>query len=219
VGLVGYPGSGRTIIANFLRYTFGFTKFCVLDKVKEISNVLDKMDMTSLQEIKHVLRKTLGEKIWINLLERSIQEIKHVLRKTFGEEIWINLLERSIQEAMVTRLVETYFVPGVTEIQSVFKVVIGDIEYQNEFDYIKEKQGLLIGLRGSEETLHERGKETLDAPSFEEFQRFLKHPSFNEIPSLVKRCDFIMDVDQTPIPMIEEKIERIVKKYFITEIT
>jgi dephospho-CoA kinase len=195
VGLVGYPGSGRTIIANFLRYTFGFTKFCVLDKVKEISNVLDKMDMTSLQEIKHVLRKTLGEKIWINLLERSIQE------------------------AMVTRLVETYFVPGVTEIQSVFKVVIGDIEYQNEFDYIKEKQGLLIGLRGSEETLHERGKETLDAPSFEEFQRFLKHPSFNEIPSLVKRCDFIMDVDQTPIPMIEEKIERIVKKYFITEIT
>ena len=195
VGLVGYPGSGRTVIANFLHFTFGFTKFCFLDKVKEISNVLDKTDMTSLQEIKHVLRKSLGEAIWIDLLERSIQE------------------------AMITRLVETYFVPGVTEIQSVFRVVIGDIEYQNEFDYIKEKQGLLIGLRGRDETLHEQRKEILDAPSIEEFQRFLKHPSFQELPSLVKRCDFIMDVDQTPIPMIEERIERIVKKHFITEIT
>ena len=75
---------------------------------------------------------------------------------------------------------------------------------------------MLIGLRASEKTLYEQMKGRMEkAPSFEEFKKWLKHPSVMGIPSLIEECDFIIDTDKIPLPQVEERVDEIVRRYFV----
>ena len=119
VGLVGFLGSWREAIATYLHYSFGFMKINFTDKVKEVAKVLGTSDLKSLQVIKHVIRESLGQ------------------------ELWLKLLERRLNEEMISRLIEAYSIPGVNEVKPVLRAVVGDIAYRNEFDFIRGKKGLL----------------------------------------------------------------------------
>ena len=191
VGLVGSIGSGKITVSNFLHYSHGFVKINFTDVVKEVAQILGKGD------------------------RRSLQAIRHAMREGLGEDVWIRLMEKKIEEALASRLIRFYSIPGVSEVKPVLRVVVGDIGYRNEFDFVKGRNGLLIGFRASEETLYERIRKREEAPSFEEFKRWLEHPSEMEIPSLVEECDFVIDTDSISLPEIEERVDEIVRRRFM----
>ena len=191
VGLVGSMGSWKTEVSNFLHYSHGFVRMNFADKVKEVAKVLGKTDI------------------------RSLQAIRHAMRECLGKDVWIRLLEKGIEEELFSRVVESYSIPGVTEVRSVLRIVMGDIGYKNELDFVRGRNGLLIGLKAREETLYERLKKRIKVPSYERFKdTWLKHPSEMEIPSLIEECDFIIDTNDMPLHEVEEKIDKIVKRYF-----
>jgi hypothetical protein len=147
---------------------------------------------------------------------QSLQTIKHVIRGCFGKDVWIKLLEKRIEEEMASKIIKAYSIPGVDEIKPVLRVVVGDVEYKEEFDFVKEKNGLLIGLKTNKKAIYEYVKRRIEKmPSFEEFKKWLKHPSVIEIPSLIKKCDFIIDTNKMTLPKVEERVDEIVRRYFL----
>lgn len=195
VGLVGSLGSGRTAISNFLYYSYGFVKINFMDKIREVADIIGKKDI------------------------RSLQVIGHSMRAALGEDVWIRLVERRIEEEMTSRLIEAYSVPGIAEVETVLKVVVGDIGYINEFSFIKGRNGFLIGLRASEKTLYEGLRRSMDkAPSFKEFRKLLKHPSMEDITSLIEKCDLIIPTDNVPLPKVEEKVDEIVRRQLLGDL-
>jgi dephospho-CoA kinase len=194
IGLVGFPGSGKESALNFLHYSYGFLKINFSDKVKEVAHLLGKTDRASLQTI------------------------RHGVRELFGEEVWIDLLKRRVEEELLSKLLESYSIPGVSEVKSVQKVVIGDIKYGNELDFVRCKGGLSIGLKARERILFERLKREDFTLTYEEFKRWLKHPSEVETPSLIDKCDFVIDTDEFSIRKLEEKVDQIVRSHFVEEL-
>ncbi len=194
VGLVGYPGSGRTAVSNYLYYSYGFIRINMMDKVEEVAKVLGKKDIKSML-----------------MLKRAITDV-------FGEDVWLRLLERRMEEEIYSRLIDAYSVPGVTEASSILKVVIGDIENSNEFEFVKGRDGLLIGLLASKKTLYDREKNKTHL-SFQEFKKSLRYPTIREIPSLIKRCDFVINTNNITISTVEERVDEIIKKHFLGELS
>lgn len=194
VGLVGYPGSGRTAVSNYLYYSYGFIRINMMDKVEEVAKVLGKKDIKSML-----------------MLKRAITDV-------FGEDVWLRLLERRMEEEIYSRLIDAYSVPGVTEASSILKVVIGDIENSNEFEFVKGRDGLLIGLLASKKTLYDREKNKTHL-SFQEFKKSLRYPTIREIPSLIKRCDFVINTNNITISTVEERVDEIIKKQFLGELS
>ena len=191
IGLVGSMGSWKTEVSNFLHYSHGFVRVNFEDKVKEVANVIGKTDMQSLRAIRHAMRECLGK------------------------DVWIRLLEKRIEEELFSRLVESYSIPGVAEVRSVLRIVVGDIRYRNELDFVRRRKGLLIGLKAEEKTLYERSKKKIGAPSYEQFKdTWLKHPSELEIPPLIEKCDFIIDTNNMPLHEVEAKVDKMIKRYY-----
>jgi hypothetical protein len=194
IGLLGSLGVVTTAISSFLYYSHGFNKINLTDPVKEVAYILGRTDRQSLKTIRQVFRESLGEDVWIKLLDKRINDV------------------------LSSKLIRYYSIPGVSEVKPVLRVVVEDIAYRNEFDYIKEKNGLLIGFQASENQLYERFIQKGETISLEEFRRWLKHSSEVEIPSLVEKCDFIIDIADLSLLKIEEKVDEMVRMHLIEKV-
>lgn len=190
IGLVGSLGSGRTAISNFLHYAHGFLPLNFTDFVRKIADLFEKTDV------------------------RSLQALRQTIRCSLGEDAWIKVIEKRMEEELISRVVKAYSIPGVSEAKPVLRVVIGDVGYRNEFNFIKQLGGLTIGLKSSEETLYKHMKERKTDLSFEEFKKWLEHSSEIEIPLLIEECDFILDRDKLPLHIVEEEVIKKVKSSF-----
>lgn len=142
VGIVGFIGSGKNTVAKYLSDENGFHTLSFAEPVKEMVSVVfgwDKTLLDGLTDESRIFREKKDE-WWSEKLQRNItprlmlQYIgTEVFRNTISKEIWIHVLDNKIN--MVGNK----------------NIVIPDVRFPNEIDFIRKKGGKIIRvLRGDE---------------------------------------------------------------------
>lgn len=131
IGLFGKARSGKDTAAETINLFFGAKRFAFADKVKEVVQVV--FGVTIQQQNHPALKeKTLGAAYpnYSTLSPRSLAQLvgTECFRATFGPNVWINALDREIFK----------------EPRKI--VVITDVRFQQESDWVIENGGYIIHL-------------------------------------------------------------------------
>ncbi len=133
LGLVGFAGAGKDTVANVLVEEYGFQKFSFASALKDAAASIFGWDRKLLEgdsEESRLFRET-PDKFWsirfgYDLSPRTALQLLGTEsgREVFHENIWIYSLERKIMN-----------VPNV---------VISDVRFKNEIDFVQSKNGFLV---------------------------------------------------------------------------
>lgn len=116
-GLVGYPGSGKDAVASELCLWGGYTRYAFGDAVKALLLAIDPSYENSRVRLERWKRKG------VNDTRDKLQRLGQRLRD-FDENFWVNSMPKVLEK----------------------KSVVTDIRYQNEFDWVKERGGLIVAI-------------------------------------------------------------------------
>jgi len=141
IGLVGKKNSGKTTVANYLR-TKGFEEVVFADPLKHVVEIIFGFDYDMLlgdtPEKRH-LRNTLRDPIWNMSPVQAMQHIgTEVFRENFDKDIWVKIAGRKIDEFR----------------RQGKNVVVSDVRFENEMEFIRQKGGQLIVLYDKIEDTH-----------------------------------------------------------------
>lgn len=118
VGLTGPSGSGKSTLAQALAVTYGFE---VCEFAGELKRNLTNLLELSYEELEERKRHTNGH------VRRLMQEYGAYMRAYCGEDHWIDRLAESLPESGA--------------------VVIPDVRYPNEVNFIRWRGGVVVGIR------------------------------------------------------------------------
>tara|TARA_R100000951_G_scaffold114960_1_gene121533 strand:+ start:33280 stop:33789 length:510 start_codon:yes stop_codon:yes gene_type:complete len=122
IGLVGYPRTGKDAIAEKLVEDHGFVRLAFGDSVKRLLLAIDPSYNNNLD----VLEKRKASSTYET--REKIQNLGQVLRN-FREDFWVDSLREEFMELP----------PDVS-------VIITDIRYQNEFDFVNNAGGEVVAI-------------------------------------------------------------------------
>lgn len=128
IGIVGYKGSGKDAMADYLVEHFQFEKMAYADPIKDVCAQLFDLDDDYFN------KRDLKEKK-LDFWELSPREILQkvgtdLFRKHFDQEFWVKLMENKIQNKLVKY-------PDMN-------IVCSDVRFQNEADLVKKLGGKII---------------------------------------------------------------------------
>jgi hypothetical protein len=136
VGVIGFAGSGKGTVSDILVNKYGFHKFAFADVLKDTVSVMFDWPRHLLEgdtDESRKFRETIDD-FWderlFDTLGKSVTP-RYILqlmgteagRDVFGEDIWVSTLERRIR--------------------GIENVVISDVRFPNEIDFIKRKDGIV----------------------------------------------------------------------------
>lgn len=176
---VGYKaGSGKDEVANILVRKHGFLKASFAGKLKQdcIHMFGWDPDWPYTAEGKATVCPVTGRTV-----REVLQLYGEMMRRTFGDDIWIRLLFRELEQDQIN------------------SVVISDVRYRNEFDFIK-KIGVLCRVDRPE---HLRAQSVT--------QGIEGHPSETELDG-VKGWHAIL-VNDSSLDKLKEGVDRMVNTY------
>lgn len=133
IGICGKKESGKDTCADYLVKTYGFYKISYGDSLKEALRCIFNFTDEQLYGNK----KEIIDKYW-NYAPREIMQFfgTELCRESFarrfpeiGDKVWIMSLQRNLQKVLES---------GIT------KIIVPDIRYQNECDFIKHNNGKII---------------------------------------------------------------------------
>jgi hypothetical protein len=122
IGLVGYPRTGKDAIAQKLVEDHGFVRLAFGDSVKRLLLAIDPSYNDNLDVLEK--RKASG----IYETREKLQNLGQVLRN-FREDFWVDTLRKEFME-----------------LPEEASVIITDIRYQNEFHFVKDVGGEVVGI-------------------------------------------------------------------------
>jgi hypothetical protein len=122
IGLVGYPRTGKDAIAQKLVEDHGFVRLAFGDSVKRLLLAIDPSYNDNLD----VLEKRKASGIYDT--REKLQNLGQVLRN-FREDFWVDTLRKEFME-----------------LPEEASVIITDIRYQNEFHFVKDVGGEVVGI-------------------------------------------------------------------------
>jgi len=122
IGLVGYPRTGKDAIAQKLVEDHGFVRLAFGDSVKRLLLATDP----SYNDNIDVLEKRKANGTYET--REKIQNLGQVLRN-FDEDFWVNTVREEFMD-----------LPDDSS------VIITDIRYQNEFHFVKDVGGEVVGI-------------------------------------------------------------------------
>jgi hypothetical protein len=122
IGLVGYPRTGKDAIAQKLVEDHGFVRLAFGDSVKRLLLAIDPSYNDNLD----VLEKRKASGIYDT--REKLQNLGQVLRN-FSEDFWVDTLRKEFME-----------------LPEEASVIITDIRYQNEFHFVKDVGGEVVGI-------------------------------------------------------------------------
>lgn len=129
IGYVGVVGSGKDHNANKLVYEKGFIRYSFADPLRLLLSMVFGKEVIYEKYNKFKHSTIIVGVFWKVLSGRDIlQKLGDGIRTVFGEDIFIDVMDRKIE-----------FVP-----QSVPGIVIPDVRYMNEAEYILQMGGELI---------------------------------------------------------------------------
>lgn len=128
IGLVGYKGSGKDVMADFLVQNFGFIKISIAEPIKNACRELFQLSDD------HFHDRMLKEKkipFW-NLSPREIMQKvgTDLFRHHFDDQFWVKILDQRIESLK----------------NKVSHIVISDIRFQNEADAVHKHGGIIVRI-------------------------------------------------------------------------
>jgi dephospho-CoA kinase len=124
IGLVGQKNSGKTTVANYLLQK-GFKEVVFAEPVKRITEIVFGFPYDILlgdTPEKRKIRDTLKDPVWGKTAVEAMQFIgTEVFREGFDKDVWIKIASRKIQEHDL--------------------VVVSDVRFENEVEFIRKMGG------------------------------------------------------------------------------
>lgn len=139
VGVVGFIGSGKGTVGEFLKNEFGFHSFSFASHLKDVASVLFGWERHLLEgdteESRQFREKPDGfwsKKIGEHFTPRLALQLlgTEAGRNVFHEDFWVYALENKINNL------------GANQ-----NVVVTDVRFKNEIEWLKSKEGILIEVR------------------------------------------------------------------------
>jgi len=128
IGIVGYKGSGKDAMADYLVENFQFEKMAFAGPLKDVCGLLFDL------EDEYFNKRELKEKkldFWALSPREILQKVgTDLFRKHFDEEFWVKLMENKIQNKLVDN-------PNTN-------IVCSDVRFQNEADLVKKLGGKIV---------------------------------------------------------------------------
>lgn len=126
IGLTGKKGSGKTTAAEYLSYKYSIKQVSFADPIKQISKIMGftELQVNGSQDDKNTHHPFLP----ITARHFMQQFGTDFARQTICDDIWIRILNNYIQS-------ENYD-----------NVIIADVRFTNEFEYIRDSGGWLINI-------------------------------------------------------------------------
>ena len=126
IGLVGKARCGKSSVADCLVRDHGYLKYAMADSIrKAILTGVPFLDAKYLHEDKEEIIPELGV-----TGRKLLQSLGHEWGRTCDSDIWIKSLDYELELMKIDHR----------------KVVIDDVRYENEVDWIKSKGGYIIGV-------------------------------------------------------------------------
>ena len=171
VGICGLAYHGKDTAAQALVEGGGFTKLSFADPIREALLVLNPIVVTGRNKqesaagnqydvyLLDYLSNVVASQGWDqakkgDMVSRQLQVFgTEMCRNLFGHDCWINVMGKRIKA-----------------LPSESRVVIPDVRFANEAEYIKDNDGLLIYVRRNVETTRmSHASESLEAARFADF--------------------------------------------------
>lgn len=127
IGLVGYAGSGKDTVAGILGQLYGFKQFSLAGILKDIIAVGFNIPVETQNH--SVLKNHPIPELGVSPRELAQFVGTEMFRVHFGADIWIQLLTSKINRPPAPQM-----------------VVISDIRFQNELDWIYNNDGYIIHI-------------------------------------------------------------------------
>ena len=128
IGLIGYKGSGKDVMADYLVSHYNFEKMAFADPLKDICRILFDLSETQLTD-----RKLKEQKIefWSLSPREILQKVgTDLFRKHFDTEFWVKLMENKIYQKL--------------EKNPNLNIVCSDVRFQNEANLIQKLGGKIV---------------------------------------------------------------------------
>lgn len=125
IGLVGKKGSGKDTVADYLVSKRKFTKKAFADPLKK---VIQQLFLVNPEQLSDPVKKEECDSRW-NLSPRQMMQMvgTNMVRDQLGTDFWIQHMEFSYSDDS--------------------DVVISDVRFQNEADWVEKKGGILIRIQ------------------------------------------------------------------------
>lgn len=126
IGLIGYKQSGKDTFADHLVAQYNFKKLAFADPVKQICKIMFLLDDAQLND---PTKKEVIDQRW-KLTPRQMMQMlgTDMIRDNWGNDFWLRNMEHRLKDHQQQR------------------VVISDVRFLNEADWIKEHNGVLIRI-------------------------------------------------------------------------
>ena len=129
VGISGKKRSGKDTAAEILTENYGFESYSLADPMKEAARAIFMFGDEQL----YGDRKEKVDEFWDLSPREVLQNFgTDLFREKFGEEVWLDSMERRL----------SFYLPE--------KVVIPDIRFPNEADWVKNMGGEVVRIDASE---------------------------------------------------------------------
>lgn len=133
IGVLGFAGSGKGTVSDILIRDHGFTRLSFADPVKDATSAvfgwpryLLEGDTKESREFRETRDEFWSARLGCDVTPRwAMQRMgTEAGRNVFHNELWIHALEKRIQDAT--------------------NVVIPDVRFPNEMDFIRDQKGFLV---------------------------------------------------------------------------
>lgn len=137
IGLVGRKHSGKDTFADYLVNHYGFTKQAFAGPVKEICRV---MFLLTPEQLEDPQQKETVDKRWGLSPRQMMQKVgTDMVRQVWDENFWLKNMDLRLCDG---------------------DVVISDVRFPNEAQYIRDRGGVLVRIVCSKETTDTHTSET-----------------------------------------------------------
>jgi hypothetical protein len=127
IGIIGYKGSGKDVMADYLVQNFEFTKISVAEPIKNACR--DLFLLTDEHFHDRVLKET-KIPFWGLSPREILQKVgTDLFRHQFDDQFWVKILEQRLLSFRHN---------------NIENIVISDIRFQNEADVVKKYGGTLV---------------------------------------------------------------------------
>lgn len=144
IGIIGPKGSGKSTLANIIKEQYKYEILSFASTVKDISSIIFGYDRELLEgsTIESRIWRETVDKNWSQILNKDItpritlQIIGTEFgRNILGQNIWVEVLKNKIFNQDLN--------------QNYKNVIISDIRYENEAQFIRNNKGILIRVSKS----------------------------------------------------------------------
>lgn len=134
VGITGRKRSGKDTIGKYLAENYGFIQLAYADTLKEVCKIVFGLSDEQLYGNKE--KETVDE-YWKHTPREILQKVgTELFRNTLPKEL--NNIEKDIWIRSIEKTIMNYIKDGHN------KFVITDVRFQNELDFIKNNNGIMI---------------------------------------------------------------------------